>query len=250
MEHDRALTKQERRALRRQEKANEAARRTRRQRARKWMPTFALFLVLAGAIAALIWYGLPGAATPGGASLKVTASDWVKGNPKATVVLVEYLDFECEVCGSYYPAMKRLAEEFKDRVAFATRYFPLPGHKNSLPAALAVEAAGRQGKYWELHDTLFENQEAWGEKPVSTPEIFEEYARKIGLNMDQFKRDVSSPAVKERVERDRSFGQRLGVQSTPTFFLNGEKIQNPKSYTDFKTVLQAAILMPPKPRPY
>lgn len=248
MEHDRALTKHERRVVRQQEKAREAARRARRQRARKWMPRLALVLVLVGGSAALIWYGLPGAATSEGASLNVTASDWVKGNPKAAVVVVEYLDFECEVCGSYYPGIKRLAEEFKDRVAFVTRYFPLPGHKNSLTAALAAEAAGRQGKFWEMHDTLFQNQETWGEKPAPTPEIFEAYAQKLGLNMEQFKRDVSSPAVKERVERDRAAGQRFGVQSTPTFFLNGEKIQNPKSYTDFKTVLQGAILMPPKPR--
>lgn len=203
---------------------------------------------LVGGSAALIWYGLPGAAESEGASLNVTAFDWIKGNPKAAVVVVEYLDFKCEVCGSYYPWIKRLAEEFKDRVAFVTRFFPLPGHKNSLTAALAAEAAGRQGKFWEMHDTLFENQEAWGEKPAPTPEIFGAYAQKIGLNMEQFKRDVSSPAVKERVERDRAAGQRFGVQSTPTFFLNGEKMQNPKSYTDFKTVLQGAILMPPKPR--
>lgn len=248
MEHDRTLTKQERQTLRRREKAKEAARRTRRQRVRKWMPRLALFLVLSGGIAALVWYGFPGAAAREDAPLKVTTADWVKGNPKAAVVVVEYLDFECEVCGAYYPAIKQLAGEFKEQVAFVVKYFPMPGHKNGLAAALAVEAAGRQGKFWEMHDTLFENQEAWGEKPAPTPQIFEEYARKLGLNMDQFKRDVASPAVKERVERDRATGQRLGVQGTPTFFLNGEKIPSPKSYPDFKALLQGAILKSPKPR--
>ena len=82
------------------------------------------------------------------ALLELAPDDWVKGNKEAKVILVEYLDFECEACGSYYPLMKELSDEFKDDVTFVNRYFPLPGHKNSMTAATAVEAAGTIGKYW------------------------------------------------------------------------------------------------------
>lgn len=179
--------------------------------------------------------------------LDVVSDDYIKGNKEASVTLVEYLDFECEACGAYYPLVKQLAEEFKTDVRFVNRYFPLPGHKNGLPAALAVEAAARQGKYWEMHNKLFEEQKNWGEKQAADPKIFEGYAQAIGLNMDQFKKEVASKEVKDRVERDKNSGTRLGVSGTPTFFLNGDKIPNPKNPEDFKTFINAAILKAPKP---
>ena len=179
--------------------------------------------------------------------LEVVSDDYIKGNKDASVTIVEYLDFECEACGAYYPLVKQLAEEFKNDVRFVNRYFPLPGHKNGLPAALAVEAAGKQGKYWEMHNILFDNQKTWGEKQSPDPSIFEGYAKQIGLNMEQFKKDVGSNEVKERVNRDKNSGTKLGVSGTPTFFLNGEKIPNPKTPEDFKTFINAAILKAPKP---
>lgn len=179
--------------------------------------------------------------------LEVASDDYVKGNKEASVTLIEYLDFECEACGAYYPLMKQLSEEFKADVRFVNRYFPLPGHKNGMNAALAVEAANKQDKYWEMHNLLFENQKTWGEKQTSDPTIFEGYAKQIGLNLEQFKKDVSSKEVKNRVERDKSSGQQLGVSGTPSFFLDGEKLQNPRTPDDFKTLLKAAILKAPKP---
>lgn len=177
--------------------------------------------------------------------LEVASDDWIKGNPEATVTLVEYLDFECEACGAYYPLVKQLAEEFKDDVRFVNRYFPLPGHKNGMNAAQAVQAASMQGKYWEMHNILFENQKSWGEK-ASDPSLFEGYAKQVGLNVEQFKKDVVSKEVKDRVNRDKTSGTQLGVSGTPSFFLNGEKIQNPKSPEDFKILIQAALLKAPK----
>ena len=174
--------------------------------------------------------------------LEVVSDDYIKGSKDASVTLVEYLDFECEACDAYYPLVKQLAEEFKTDARFVNRYFPLSGHKNGLPSALAVEAASKQGKYWEMHNILFENQKSWGEKQSADPKIFEGYAKQIGLNIEQFKKDVSSREVKDRVERDRSSGQRLGVRGTPTFFLNGDKIPNPRTPDDFKTFIRAAIL--------
>lgn len=173
--------------------------------------------------------------------LKVNKSDWTKGNKNSSVVLIEYLDFECEACGAYYPLVKQLSEEYKNDVLFVSRYFPLPGHKNGLPAALAVEAAGKQGKFWEMYNLLFENQTVWGEKPASDPTIFENYAKELGLDTEKFKQDVSSDEVKNRVSRDRDSGTQLGVNGTPSFFLNGLKVANPKSPTAFKALIQSAV---------
>lgn len=157
------------------------------------------------------------------------------------MVLVEYLDFECEACGAYYPIVKQMEEEFGDRVTFVARYFPLPGHKNGLPAALAVEAASRQGKFWEMHNLMFDRQKDWGEKQVETPEVFEGFALELGLNMEQFKADVASEEVLARVMRDMEEGRQAGANSTPTFFLNGMKIQNPQSPEAFRALLQSQV---------
>ncbi|HAE43437.1 MAG TPA: hypothetical protein DCG34_11075 [Clostridiales bacterium] len=174
--------------------------------------------------------------------LEVVSDDYIKGNKEAKVTIVEYLDFECEACGAYYPVVKALMDEFGQDVRFVTRYFPLPGHKNSVPAALAVEAAAKQGKYWEMHDLLFTEQKSWGEKPAANPKIFEDYARKLGLNMEQYAKDVSSKESKARVDRDKNAGTRLGVSGTPSFFVNGSKIPNPKGLEDFKTFIKAELL--------
>ena len=173
--------------------------------------------------------------------LQIQNDDWIKGNPNAEVVLVEYLDFECEACGAYYPLVKRLTEEYGDGLVLVSRYFPLPGHKNAMTSALAVESAGKQGKYWEMHDLIFEEQQNWGEKKTTDKKIFEEYAKQLDLNMEQFKRDVDSQEVKKRVIRDWNSGRQLGVNGTPTFFLNNEKIQNPRGYEAFKLLLDSEL---------
>ena len=173
--------------------------------------------------------------------LTVAADDHSKGSSDAKVTLVEYLDFECEACGAYYPLIKQLAAEFPNDLRVVTRYFPLPGHKNSMTAALAVEAASKQGKYWEMHDTLFENQEKWGNKAVPTPQVFEEYAKQIGLDMEKFKTDVADPAIRARVQRDFDASEKLGNNSTPSLFVSSKKIENPRSYEALKALIQAEI---------
>lgn len=235
------LTKRERKELRRQEKATEEQARERSKAARKWMKRLTIMLIIAGSIGGIFWYASGRPAVPTNELLTVVADDWMKGNKDAPVTVVEYLDFECEACGAYYPVVKRLSEEFENEVRFISRYFPLPGHKNSMTSALAVEAAGRQGKYWEMHNIVFENQRDWGERQAPDPKIFENYARQIGLDMDQYGKDIALQELKDRIERDRRSGQKLNLQGTPSFFLNGEKIENPRGYEDFKTLLQSAI---------
>lgn len=242
------LTKRERKELRKQEKAREGQRQERSNAIKKWTKRLAIIFVIAGSISGIFWYGSSRPTVPPTSDLlTVVPDDWIKGNKDATVTVVEYLDFECEACGAYYPVVKRLSEEFGNEVRFINRYFPLPGHKNSMTAALAAEAAGRQGKYWEMHNIAFENQRDWGEKPVSDPKIFENYARQIGLDMDMYSKDIASQELKDRIERDRKTGQRLRITGTPTFFLNGEKIENPRGYEDFKALIQSAISKASKP---
>ncbi len=195
-------------------------------------------------IGALAWFssvGLKENTATNSALLEVASDDYVVGPKSAKVTLIEYLDFECEACGAYFPLVKQLEKEFPDDLRVVRRYFPLPGHRNGLNAALAVEAAARQGKYNEMHDLLFTEQQNWGEKPSPTPAVFEGYAQQIGLDMTKFKEDVASKSVKDRVQRDMDSGRALGNAGTPTFFLNGQKIQNPQGYEPFKALVQATI---------
>ncbi len=178
--------------------------------------------------------------------LTITAADHVRGNSQATVTLIEYLDFECSVCGTYYPLMKNLEEEFGGQVQFVYRYFPLTGHRNALNAALAAEAAHLQGKYQEMFDLLFAKQTEWGGKTNSDRQVFEGYAQELGLDLEKFRADAVSKEVRERVERDLSSGRQLGVNSTPSFFLGGERIPNPRTLEDFRTLINAALLKAPK----
>jgi protein-disulfide isomerase len=171
----------------------------------------------------------------------VSSSDWMKGNKEAKTVLIEFSDFQCPACGAYYQVVKQLNQEFKDKIQFVYRHFPLRQiHANADLAARSAEAAGKQNKFWEMHDMLFENQNKWsGEK--NTKDIFIEYARSLNLDIEKFKNDLDSKEVKAKVENDYQDGVRFGVNATPTFFLNDTKLQNPRSYEEFKTLLEEAI---------
>jgi len=167
----------------------------------------------------------------------VADSDWTKGTGDAEVILVEYSDFQCPACKNYYPIVKQLTEEFADTVQFVYRHFPLYSiHKNAEEAAWAAEAAGRQGKFWEMHDLIFENQDEWS-KEGNVKETFVSYARDLGLNKEKFLADFESEEVQNKVTRDYQSGIASRVNSTPTFFLNGERIQNPRSYEEFRALI-------------
>ena len=187
---------------------------------------------------------LAGNSTPNQAALlinTISPSDWTKGGEGAKVTLVEYSDFQCPACGAYYPMLKKLREEFGDKIAFAYRHFPLYQiHANAGVAARAAEAAGKQGKFWEMHDVIFETQEFWSFEH-DAKEIFIRYAGSLGLNEEQFKKDIDSDEVKAEVQSDLESGIRSRVNSTPTFFLNGEKIQNPRSYDEFKKLIESVL---------
>ena len=157
------------------------------------------------------------------------------------VTVVEFLDFECEACGAYYPAVEKLRERYGDRVTFVARYFPMPGHRNGELAARTAEAAARQDKFDEMYRKLFDTQAEWGEAGESKEDVFRGFARELGLDMARFDRDLADPRTAKRVRADQRDGLALDVQGTPTFFLGGEKISNPQTYEDFAAALDEAL---------
>ena len=170
----------------------------------------------------------------------VSGSDWIKGKIDAKVVLVEYSDLQCQACAAYAPLVNRIIEEFGDRIAFVYRHFPLPYHQQAGLAARAAEAAGKQDKFWEMADLIFVNREDWAEKS-SARETFVSYAQLLNLDMSQFGTDLDSAAVKKEVENDYLSGAAI-VTYTPTFFLNGERIENnPQGYDSFRELILQKI---------
>ena len=171
----------------------------------------------------------------------VSASDQIEGNREAETVLVEYSDFQCPACGVYHPIIKQITKEFGGDIAFVYRHFPLRQiHQNAELAARAAEAAGKQGKFWEMHGLIFENQKEWSNQRKAK-EFFEQYAESLGLNASQFKADIDLREIKDKVNADYQSGLRFGVDATPTFFLNGERLQNPRSSEEFKSIIQTAV---------
>lgn len=140
------------------------------------------------------------------------------------VTVVEFLDFECESCRALYPVMEQLREEYAGRVTFAIRYFPIASHRNAQIAAQAVEAAARQGALEAMYRTMFETQEQWGEAQESKQQLFVGFARRLGLDVDRFRRDLEDPSTVARVASDQRDGVALGVTGTPTVFLDGEPL--------------------------
>lgn len=153
-----------------------------------------------------------------------SGSNYTKGPENASVTVVEYADFQCPACRSYFPITQQLVDKYGDRVKFQFRHFPLVQiHQNAMIAHRAAEAAGRQGKFWEMHDLLYSRQTAWQDSKNATA-IMEDYAAELGLNMDQFKADFASESVNDTIQADIKAGQALGANSTPTFIINGKKI--------------------------
>lgn len=146
------------------------------------------------------------------------------GPANAPAQIEEFGDFQCPPCGLFHPILKEMKKEFGDQLRVTFREFPLSAlHKHAIAAASAAEAAGMQGKFWEMHALIFENQQAWHEQEDARP-IFEAYAKQIGLDIDKYRRDMNGQAVADRITEDGKRGHALGVKGTPTVFLNGVEV--------------------------
>lgn len=155
--------------------------------------------------------------------------DHVFGKADSKVLLIEYGDYQCPGCGSAYPALKSASEKYKDQMAFVFRNLPLSSlHPNARAAAAAAEAAGLQGKYWEMHDQLYGNQSDWENDAVDERlATFTDYAKNLGLNAERFKTDFASKQVSQKIAFDEAvFGKTKLAKSTPTILLNGKEVSN------------------------
>lgn len=159
---------------------------------------------------------------------------------EGAVTVVEFLDFECEACGAAYPVVEDLRGEFSGQINFAVRYFPLPGHFNSMNAAIAVEAASQQGEFESMYGRMFDSQIEWGEAQESRAPLFRQFAEELGLDMAAFDAAVDDPATAERVQSDFDDGVALGVSSTPTFFVNDRMVPL-TSFDDLRTAIEAEL---------
>lgn len=152
----------------------------------------------------------------------IRADSHARGPENAALTIVEFLDPECEACKAFHPVMKQFLSENEGRIRFVVRYMAF--HTSSRMAIAAAEAAGLQGKYWEMLDTLFETAGEWGHKPQPVPTFFETYARSLGLDEQKFKDDLVDQRWNALADRDMADGKTLGVKGTPTVFLNGEML--------------------------
>ena len=170
-----------------------------------------------------------------------THSAHIRGNPDAPVTLEEFGDFQCPPCGKFSEFVEELLKEYNPRLRLVFRNFPLSGHEHAREAALAAEAAGLQGKFWEMHDTLYREQETWTKAP-NVRELFESYAGTIGLDVDQFKKDMDGDKARERVDSDRALADFLGVKATPTLFINNRPVDpKDKNPEGVRAAINAAL---------
>ncbi|MCZ2806959.1 thioredoxin domain-containing protein [Modestobacter sp. VKM Ac-2983] len=194
-------------------------------------------------IAVFLAFGRSGSepSADGGALPVVREDSHRLGEPgEGGVTLVEFLDFECEACAAAYPFVEQLREDHAGQVTFVARYMPLPGHPNAENAAVAVEAAAQQGAFEAMYQRMYETQPQWSHQQESQAAVFRGFAEGLGLDMATYDAAVADPATLERVLSDRDDGLALGVQGTPTFFLDGELVEV-ETAEEFVELIEAAL---------
>jgi protein-disulfide isomerase len=178
-------------------------------------------------------------------------SQHIEGLGQDHVTLVEYGDYQCPYCGEYFPIVKQVVAQYNNQITFQFRNFPLTSlHPNAFAGARAAEAAALQGKFWQMHDLLYEQNEIYYESNETTnnwigasnpQSFFDQYATQLGLNVTKFNQDYNSNQVDQTINADMAAGNKLGIDGTPTFFLDGKKISVGESVTQFQSLINAAI---------
>lgn len=243
-EENATLTKKQRRELKREEKKQaqlNAVKQAQRKSMYLWGGVlFGLGLLVWGIISFSGDSTIPAQSGP---IHEITQDDHVKGTNQPIVTIIEYSDFQCPACAGYEPLVAQLIENYGDSVQFAYRHYPLRSiHPNAEVASRAAEAAALQGKFWEMHDVLFEKQANWSTLSTrNAEEQFIRYAGDLGLDTDQFKSDLESDTVAQQVRSDEQSALVAGLRGTPTFFIDGEQVPNPRSYEEFAFYVQNLI---------
>ncbi len=172
----------------------------------------------------------------------VEPTSHVQGEGTTGVTLVEYGDFQCPACAAFFPLVQQVKQEYGDKITFQFRHFPLVQiHRHALLSSKAAEAAGNQGKFFEMHDLLYQSQSSWTSLDDPT-DTYVSFAQQLELDVEKFRSDMFSTAVNDKILADIQAANEVGATSTPTFVINGEKLDpNPGSLEEFKTVIDAAI---------
>ncbi|HEX4322312.1 MAG TPA: thioredoxin domain-containing protein [Acidobacteriaceae bacterium] len=166
----------------------------------------------------------------------ITEQDHIQGNVEAACTLLEYGDYQCPHCGAAYPLVKNLQKHFGNRMRFAYRNFPMTQlHAEAEAAAVVAEFAGTHGKFWEMHDALFENQDRLGD------DLFAELATQLGLDAAELQQAMAKRTLTDRVRADFSSGIRSGVNGTPTFFINDRRYDRPRDYDTMVSAIEEAL---------
>jgi protein-disulfide isomerase len=161
-----------------------------------------------------------------------------RGPERPQLTLVEFGDYQCPSCGAYHPFVKEILSRYPQKLRLEFHHYPLISiHPNSMAAAIAAEAAGEQGHYWEMHDALFEHQQEWAGSP-NAQEQFVSLAGRLGMDTNKFTQSMKSPVLQERILKDVAQAQDLKVQAVPTFFINGEQTHIKLSMEDFVQVIE------------
>jgi protein-disulfide isomerase len=184
------------------------------------------------------------AATPTGPRQVASGAPdpYERGGAKASVTLEEFSDFQCPACGGLEPGLRRVVKDYGERVRLVFRNYPLPMHRYAFQAARAAEAAGQQGKFWEMHDALYDNQKEWSDS--MEPRVqFDSYATRLGLDVQRFKADIERQDLADRIKADVQRGNSLNVRGTPTVYLNGRELMPGKLVTedDLRREIDAAL---------
>ena len=204
------------------------------------------FLGSVGIIIVLLFgyyfYAMSSDSTTGTTTADITLrqTDHVRGAKDGKLTLIEFGDFQCPACGTYEPIVRQVLADNKDVLKISFRHFPLTQiHRNALLAAKASEAASQQGKFWEMHDILYDKQEEWSQA-LNARDFFLTYATTLGLDTKKFTTDLDSQVIEDKILAEYKEGTKLGVQGTPTFFLNGKKLENVGSLAAFNKVIKDA----------
>ena len=176
-----------------------------------------------------------------GTSLMAAYAQSSDSSSKADIVITEFSDYQCPACAYYHPMVEKLKKDFGSKLEVEYRYFPLNSHQYAALAARAAEAARNQGKFKAMHDMLFENQDSWSSSG-NPQSVFIGYAKELGLNLEQFKNDLNSGETQKTVMEQKQEGVNMGVNSTPSFFINGIKVQQlPRNYEQFKSLVESQM---------
>jgi protein-disulfide isomerase len=220
------------------------------------LPFIIIGVVLLGVIAAVVLMSRPStsnskpaaSASPGQLQTQRqppqpgAPNPWSRGNASSPVTVEEFSDFQCPACGGLEPGLRRVMKDYEDRVHFVFRNYPLPMHKYAFIAARAAEAAGAQGKFWEMHDLIYDNQKEWSESMEPRGQ-FDSYATRLGLDVQRFKADMERQDLADRIKSDLLRGNSLGVKGTPTVYLNGRELMPGRliNEEDLRRELEAAL---------